>query len=146
MPSRLPPPPTTPPPRPLAYGRTAPGAQMANLGDRMRQETSSALEQLLKHGSFATGLEPLIKAALAMETPVGMGAGILNKFKQAPAALGEGFSSVGRGIRGALPGKGTLGLAALGAGGALAYGIHRQNQQDRQNYPLVYAPMQGSYY
>ena len=41
-------------------------------------------------------------------------------------------------------GKG-LGLAALGGLGALAYGLHRQNVTDRENYPLVYAPMQGSY-
>ena len=41
-------------------------------------------------------------------------------------------------------GKG-LGYGALAAGGALAYGLHRQNETDRENYPLVYAPMGGGY-
>ena len=38
-----------------------------------------------------------------------------------------------------------LGLGALAAGGALAYGIHAQNKHDRENNPLVYAPMEGMY-
>jgi hypothetical protein len=43
------------------------------------------------------------------------------------------------------PVKRGLGLAALGAGGALAYGLHRQNQEDRDKNSLVYAPLQGAY-
>lgn len=38
-----------------------------------------------------------------------------------------------------------LGLAALGGAGALAYGLHRQNEEDSNAHKLVYAPMQGSY-
>ena len=38
-----------------------------------------------------------------------------------------------------------LGLGALAAGGALAYGVHEQNKNDRENNPLVYAPMEGMY-
>ena len=43
------------------------------------------------------------------------------------------------------PIKRGLGLAALGAGGALAYGLHHQNQQDQDQRNLVYAPMQGAF-
>lgn len=39
----------------------------------------------------------------------------------------------------------TLGLAGLGAAGAAAYGLHRQNVEDREKNPLVYAPMSGSF-
>jgi hypothetical protein len=39
-----------------------------------------------------------------------------------------------------------LGWGTLAAGGALAYGLHRQNQADNEARNLVYAPMQGSYY
>lgn len=43
------------------------------------------------------------------------------------------------------PGLGrTLGLAGIGAAGALAYGMHRQNARDRDRNSLVYAPMQGT--
>ena len=133
-----------PKPRPISYGRTAPGSPLADLGDRMRRETGSALEQLLKHGSFTTGLEPLVKMAIAMEAPPGTNA--WSRFQQVPETIGRGFSALGRGVRNALPKPGTLGLMGLGAAGALAYGVHRQNEHDRQNYPLVYAPMQGSYY
>lgn len=45
--------------------------------------------------------------------------------------------------RGWSPFKKTLGLAALGAGGALAMGLHRQNKEDRANRDLIYAPMTG---
>lgn len=38
-----------------------------------------------------------------------------------------------------------LGWGALAAGGALAYGLHRQNQEDRDARNLVYAPMEGNY-
>lgn len=43
------------------------------------------------------------------------------------------------------PVKRGLGLAALGGAGALAYGLHHQNQQDQDARDLVYAPMQGAY-
>lgn len=56
----------------------------------------------------------------------------------APAARG----GVGRFLR---PAGKTLGLGALAAGGALAYGMHEQNKTDRENYPLVYAPMSGGF-
>lgn len=59
----------------------------------------------------------------------------------------------GGGGRGALsrfklPGgvKGTLGLAALGALGAGAYGLHKQHAHDLENERMVYAPMQGGFY
>jgi hypothetical protein len=57
----------------------------------------------------------------------------------APAA---GPSGMQRFMR---PVKRGLGLAALGAGGALAYGLHQQNQEDRDKRSLVYAPLQGAY-
>lgn len=54
----------------------------------------------------------------------GGGGGILSKFRP----------RIGR----------TVGLMGLGAAGALAYGMHRSNANDRERNPLVYAPMQGS--
>lgn len=39
----------------------------------------------------------------------------------------------------------TLGLMGLGAAGALAYGMHRSNANDRERGSLVYTPMQGSF-
>ncbi len=53
------------PTRPVNYGRTAPGTHLSALGDKMRTETSQALEQLLKQGSLTTGLEGLL-AKVAM--------------------------------------------------------------------------------
>jgi hypothetical protein len=70
------------------------------------------------------------------------------------AAAGGGTGGGGGGgIRGALSGAGkfmrpmgkALGYGALAGGAALAYGMHRQNEEDRNSRNLVYAPMQGSY-
>jgi hypothetical protein len=44
-----------------------------------------------------------------------------------------------------MPSKATLGLAGLAGAGALAYGMHHQNQDDRDAHNLVYAPMEGTY-
>lgn len=38
----------------------------------------------------------------------------------------------------------SVGLLGLGAAGAMAYGMHRSNANDRERHPLIYAPMQGS--
>lgn len=55
---------------------------------------------------------------------------------------GNGGGGIGKWLR---PGaRRTLGLAGIGAAGALAYGMHRQNAQDRENNSLVYAPLPGS--
>lgn len=102
------------------------------LGARMREETSRSLESALKANPFQTGLEQAVKAAAGLPTAQIAGA---SPFMGAMRAL------PGRMLGGAKRG---LGLAALGAGGALAYGLHKQNVQDRENNPLVYAPMQGS--
>ena len=56
----------------------------------------------------------------------------------AAAAARGGF---GRFMR---PVKRGLGLAALGAGGALAYGLHHGHKQDQEKN-LVYAPLQGGF-
>ena len=58
----------------------------------------------------------------------------------APAAAAAG-GGIGRFMR---PMKRGLGLAALGAGGALAYGLHHGHQQDQEKN-LVYAPLQGGF-
>lgn len=42
--------------------------------------------------------------------------------------------------------KGALGLGALGALGAAAWGMHRQNQSDRDANRLTYMPTQGGFY
>ena len=42
------------------------------------------------------------------------------------------------------PVKRGLGLAALGAAGATAYGLHQQNERDQEGRNLVYAPMGGT--
>lgn len=42
------------------------------------------------------------------------------------------------------PVKRGLGLAALGAAGATAYGLHQQNERDQEGRGLVYAPMEGT--
>jgi len=61
-----------------------------------------------------------------------------------PAAAGAARpGGIGRFLR---PAGKALGIGALAAGGALAYGIHRSNQEDRKKYPLVYAPMSGGMY
>lgn len=48
-----------------------------------------------------------------------------------------GLSSMMRPMRRA------VGLAGLGAAGAVAYGLHHQNEEDREHQNLVYAPMAG---
>lgn len=68
----------------------------------------------------------------------------------ASPSLGERARAFASGIPGTAqqfmrPLKSGLGLAALGAGGAMLYGMHRQNQEDRDARNLVYAPMTGAY-
>lgn len=64
-----------------------------------------------------------------------------------PVTTGGTANRVMEGVsRVAGPVKKGLGLAALGGAGALAYGLHRQNVEDREKNPLVYAPMTGGYY
>jgi hypothetical protein len=53
----------------------------------------------------------------------------------APSRMQRFMRPVGRG----------LALAGLAGAGALAYGMHRQNQQDQDARNLVYAPMQGTF-
>jgi hypothetical protein len=63
----------------------------------------------------------------------------------APAAAGAASAAAGgagRFMRGTRRG---LGLAALGTAGALAYGLHNQNEEDRRQRDLVYAPMTGGF-
>lgn len=45
------------------------------VGSIIRPETSQALEQLLMHGSFCTGLEPLLAKAAGVLRPLAIGAG-----------------------------------------------------------------------
>jgi len=58
-------------------------------------------------------------------------------------------AAAGRGARGAggfmRPIKRGLGLAALGAAGTAAYGLHKQHHIDEEKIPLVYAPLQGGF-
>jgi hypothetical protein len=67
----------------------------------------------------------------------GGGGGNLPPLPPTPSGPSQGFLSKFR------PGR-ALGLAGLGAAGAIAYGMHRSNQNDRERHSLVYAPMQGS--
>ncbi len=60
-----------------------------------------------------------------------------------PARGGGGAGRAGGLLSKFRPGR-TLGLMGLGAAGALAYGMHRSNANDRERHSLVYAPMQGS--
>lgn len=59
-----------------------------------------------------------------------------------PTGGGSGGGGVGRFMR---PMGKALGYGALAGGAALAYGMHRQNQDDRDAHNLVYAPMEGTY-
>ena len=115
---------TTPPPapKPVNYGRSGPGSAMHALGEKMRQETAQALEQALKHASFTTGLEPLMKAAGLMQS------------------VGNSISNASRAAKPWLIG----GALAAGAG-ALGHAVYRNAKQDelQRNNPLVYTPMTG---
>src|SRR5258706_11267800 len=113
-------------PAPRSKSLTTPG-----LSEKMRAETGTSLEAMLKKGSFQTGLEALLKTAAPL--PTAQIASGSSPFMGAMRALPSKMLS---------PVKRGLGLAALGAGGALAYGMHRQNVEDREKNPLVYAPMQ----
>jgi hypothetical protein len=120
------PPPKAPAPRPRQLA--SPG-----LGDKMRSETSRALESALGGDrTFTTGLENLVKAAAGLPT--------------AQIAAPHPLMAATRALPGRMWGavRKPLMLGALGAGGALAYGMHRQNEEDRANQQLVYAPMQGA--
>lgn len=58
------------------------------------------------------------------------------------AGLGHMMPSLGGAMK---PIKRGLGLAALGAGGALMYGAHKQNQRDREGRDLINSPMSGTF-
>lgn len=133
-----------------------PKVTVSGAGDRMRRETASALEQALAQGKHAalehfglktaavptvrmvapnTGVRtPAFATTPAPATPMGA-----TSLPGLPSRAGQAASRFMR------PVKKTLGLAALGAGGALALGLHHQNQQDRDQGSLVYSPMQGAY-
>ena len=98
------------------------------LGEKMRTETGHALEQALSRGSADALSHFGLKAA-------GMGAPIVPM-----SGLSMPKLNLGRFAR---PAGKALGLAALGAGGALALGMHHQNQEDRAQHDLVYAPLGG---
>lgn len=121
--------PQAPTPRPKTKTMT-PG-----LGEKMRSETSKALETMLKRGSFQTGLEGLVKMASGIPTAQASGASLGTRLWGATRALPGQAWSVARK---------PLALAGLGAAGALAYGMHRQNVEDRERNALLYAPMQGT--
>lgn len=72
-----------------------------------------------------------VAAAARIAAPAAAGAapGFLSRFKMPSVGLG-----------------GALGLGALGALGAAAWGMHRQNQQDRNADRLTYTPTQGGFY
>ena len=111
--------------RPIPYGRTGPGTRQQLLGDKVRQETSMALERLLKQGSFRTGLESVIqKVAQQLSLPLRMPQvtphpGLLRRYG-IPLALGG---------------------ATAGAIGLLG-GMHGL-EEDRKRDALVYSPLQG---
>lgn len=116
---RLPAPPPRVAPKPVNYGRTGPGSAVHALGEKMREETAKALEQGLKHASFSTGLEGLVKQA------AGIGSFASNMVSKAkPWVIGGGL--------------------AVGAG-ALGHMAYRNMKQDelQRNNPLVYSPMTG---
>lgn len=174
---------------------TAPG-----VGERMRRETSSALEQALAHGKQAAlACFKIKEAAIPLAHPMSATQGLALPHPNAPtmtphpapAAAGprpgygltaaeeaqaqqlRGMSHTQRqdalGLNDHVPPpaatappaaaaagpsrmqqfmqpvKRGLGYAALGTAGALALGMHHQNQQDRDARDLVYAPMQGAY-
>lgn len=71
---------------------------------------------------FETGLEALVeKVATQIAAPVAPPRSLLSRMAR-PLALG-----------------------GLAAGGALAAGLGSQYENDKKNYPLVYAPLQGAY-
>lgn len=136
-----------PVPKPVNYGRTGPGSRVQALGDKMRQETSMALEQGLKHGSFQTGLETLVsKVAGSMPVAEHMAAQGHPAPATAPMAAPPAANPAAAQGRWGW-GKKTLALGGLGVAGGMAMGMGAQHQNDEQKYPLVYAPMgQGSFY
>jgi hypothetical protein len=114
----------TPPARSFASSR---------LGDKMRSETGKALESALGGDrTFSTGLEKLVKASAALPP--------------AQVVSPHPLMAATRALPGRMMGavKRPLALGALGAAGAMAYGLHHQNAEDRENQRLVYAPMQGA--
>ena len=103
----------------------------------MRAETGHALESGLGGDrKFTTGLEKAVKAASEVAAPLPTARTVTpHPLAAAARALpGQAWGAVKR----------PLALGALGAAGALAYGMHRQNQQDHDNQQLVYAPLQGA--
>jgi hypothetical protein len=134
--------------RPIQYGRNLPGTRQQVLGDKVRQETSMALEQLLKHGSFRTGLEPFIsKMAEAQQLSFG---NLLHEratgFSAPPAA--PAAAPKASPIVGGRPGfLRRFGLPlALGAGAASALSLAsgmKGLEEDRRRDALVYSPLQG---
>lgn len=87
--------------------------------------------------AFATGLEGLVKVS-----------GIVRMLRGAPspAALPPPATTASMPRRPGMMGpvKRGLGLAGLGAAGAMAYGAYKQDVGDREQNSLVYAPMSGS--
>ena len=75
-------------------------------------------------------------AASSLHAPFpGRGPAPVMPAPRAPMAAPGGFK---------MPG-GALGLAGLGAAGALAYGAHQEHNRDREQQGLVYSPMPGSF-
>ena len=135
---------TTAPPR---APTTTPG-----LGERMRTETSHALEHALVKGQTDALSHFGVKAAavpLPHPMPAAPSAAAPHVAPTAPAQQAASPSMTSRMGAGASrfmrPMKRGLGLAALGTAGAMAYGLHEQNKEDEEARNLAYAPMQGTY-
>lgn len=64
------------------------------------------------------------------------------KLPPAPPARGGGGGMLG-GLKMPRMGR-TMGLMGLGAAAAAMYGMHHQNEEDRQKRSLIYAPLPGS--
>jgi hypothetical protein len=129
--------PKAPASRPSAHA--SPG-----LGEKMRSETSRAIESGLSDGqTFTTGLEKAVKAAAETVAALPTAQAVTpHPLAQAARALPGQLQALPGHVWGAA--KRPLALGALGAAGALAYGMHQQNQHDRENQQLVYAPLQGA--
>ncbi len=135
------------------------------LGEKMRAETSRALEQALTQGHTDALAHFGLKSAAAPSIPtariVPKGSGVRGPapamtnaqavaspgmMERARAGVSNAAGAAGKFMR---PAGKWLGLGALGLGAAGLYGLHHQNQYDQQQRNLVYAPLDtggGAYY
>lgn len=130
--------------------QTMPAARPSVGWDEFRRGAAQHVADAANPGAAAMAPKVTKRSPIAPEFPMPQSANVQMHpppaAAAAPAAAGGAGGMLSRFKMPSIGLKGALGLGALGAAGAAAWGMHRQNQADRDANRLTYMPTQGGFY